>query len=135
MFTARVRHTLRREGADIHRTEVVDQTVIPAYFDVGIAHECPERACIVPEILILFGGFVARIGEIEDVSVLLRIEHQGVLLALVQRIYQLFHDLEALLLHVIRLPFKACVVVCKLYSKHGQRACDVAFFQNGARRQ
>ena len=63
---------LRRERTDVHVAQVVDQTVIAADFRVGVGDIVAEGCRVVAELLVLFRGGVAGVGEVKDVALLLR---------------------------------------------------------------
>ena len=68
----------------IHLAEVVDEAVVAVHLNVGIVDISLERTGVDLEPAVLLGGLVAGIGQVEDVAAALRVEHQGVLLALVE---------------------------------------------------
>ena len=74
---------------------------------------------------------MAGIGEVEDVSVALGVEHQRVLVAAVDDGEHLLLDALLLLLHEAVLPLQFFMIVRKLYSQDGERVGDVLLLEHG----
>ena len=75
-------HDVRRHGL-----QAVDETVVTGYLTAGITDKLAEGQLLALETLVLLGGLMTGIGQVEQVFLLLGIEHQGVLV-------RLFHGLS-----------------------------------------
>ena len=81
-----------------HGLQAGHQTVILCYVSIGVGKEGLERYLRTLELMILSGGLVAGVGHVEHVVLLLRVEHQLVLPALLHRLNQLTSYLLVLFL-------------------------------------
>ena len=77
------------------------QRVVAGYLDVGLVHKGLERQLLFVELLIQLRGLVAGVSQVEYVFLLLRVEHQRVLVrALHGRNQLLAHHLALFLIHL-----------------------------------
>jgi len=74
---------------------------------------------------------MAGIGKIKDIALLLRIEHQCVLLALVAHCDQFLDNHLLLEPQVILLFVEVVAVGVELLTQDGQRTADVALLEHG----
>ena len=77
------------EHATGHGFQRVDERVVAGYFAIRPAHELLERYALAHELLILLGSLMAGVGEVEHVLLLLRIEHERVLVGTLHSGYEL----------------------------------------------
>ena len=108
-----------RECTGVHIAQVADQTVVAADFGVGVGDIVAEGCRIVAKLPILFRGGVAGIGKVENVALLLGIEHQSVLLALVVHGEQLFDDHLLLDSQVVLLFVEVMAIGVELLTQDG----------------
>ena len=80
-----------------HLLEADDERVVTGDIHVGTVQEAAEGQLQVLEFAVLLCGLMAGVGQVEDVLLLLRIEHQGVLVTLYHHVAQL---LAYLLVHL-----------------------------------
>ena len=78
--------------------QTIDQTVVARHVAAGLVDELPERQLLTLELLVLFRSLMTGVGQVEQILLFLRIEHQGVLV-------RLFHGLRQTLKHRLALLF------------------------------
>ena len=107
-----VQHVLR------HGLQAGYQRVVARYLVVGLLHERLVGQLLVLELLVELGGLVAGIGQVEDVFLLLRIEHQRVLVGALHDGDELVAHLFALFLVLFQSFRQLAVVVRQLRAQY-----------------
>ena len=117
-----------------HVAQAVGETVVSGDVYLCPVEEGDERNPDPRKPIVLFGSLVAGVGEVEDIVLLLRIEHEGVLVGVL-------HGVEELVAHPLAhlreafLPFAHLVVGrLKLVSQDAQRLRQVFLFQHAVGR-
>ena len=80
------------------------------------------------KLLELIGGFMARIGKVENIILLLGVKHQGILIASVESLSKLLHDFFIAKMCVFLTAFQLIVFVDKFFSKDNQCTIQIFFF-------
>ena len=102
--------------AVVHGTQHIHQRVESGYLCDRLVEVVLKRNHRLPELMVHLCGLMARIGEVEDIAALLRIEHQRVLAALIDdRIHVRGHRI-LLVLHKSRLPFQLYPIVGQFFA-------------------
>ena len=116
-----------------HCLQTVDKTVEALYFAFAFIYESPEGDEMTAELLILADSLVAGVGKVEDVAFILRIEHEGILVAAVHRQHQLLEDALSRCLH--HLLFVAVVIVIggELVTQYSETAGKAVLLQHSHR--
>ena len=74
---------------------------------------------------------MASVGQVEDITIALRIEHDGVLVGLCHDGHQLLDDGLLLSLGILVLFLKIEMIAGKLCTKHVERGVKVGLFEYG----
>ena len=114
-----------------HRLQRPDERVVAGYLRLRLLQEHLERQLLPLEVLILLRSFVARIGQVEDILLFLRIEHQRVLVRTLHGFHQPRpHTLTLLLVHLYLLRHLA-VVDGQLRTQNLKRLRQVLLLHHG----
>ena len=116
-----------------HVAQAVGETVVSGDVYLCPVEEGDKRNSDPREPIVLFGSLVAGVGEVEDIVLLLRIEHQRVLVAFSPH----FHNPVAYLLASAFLHCCACgtlLVLCGEFgAQNGECLVEILFFQHCGR--
>ena len=121
---------LRAKRRGVHRAKVGDQTVVTCDLGVGLVDILTERTYRLPEVAILLRSLMAGVGQVKHVAVLLRIEHDRILLTALHVADQVGHNLLLSFLLRTRLPLQLVVVVGELDAEHFECSPNVTFLEN-----
>mgnify|MGYP001525673001 CR=1 FL=1 len=135
MFTAKVRSTLRLSCASLLMNIVFMlyryERVKSRHLYIILIDESSERCRLRLELIKLLSSFVAGICQVEDVTVALRVEHDGVLVGLCHDGHQFLDDLLLLLLGIFVLLLEVEMIARQLTTEHEERSVEVGLFEHG----
>ena len=115
-----------------HGLQAVDQTVIAGYLPTCVADKLAEGQLLALETLVLFRGLMTGIGQVEQVFLLLGVEHQGVLVRLLHGLGQVLEYLLTLPLLLIALVAEFLVVFGQFCAQNHQCRVEIFLFQHGS---
>ena len=128
---AAIRSCLFSHDVRGHGLQTVDEAVVTGYLPACVTDEFAEGQLLTLETLVLFRGLVTGVGQVEQVFLLLGVEHQGILV-------RLFHGLSQVSEHLLTLfaLFGALVVqLLKMFGQFSaqddQRGVEVFLLQHG----
>ena len=125
-----VRPRLLAHLRGVHRREGPHQAVVAGYLAAGLTDELAEGQLLPLEVLVLLRGLVAGVGQVEQILLLLRVEHQRVLVRLPHGLYQVAYHLSVLLLALQLLRAELLVVLGQLRPQDNQGRVEVALLQH-----
>ena len=119
------------EHGDGHGTQGTYQGVVAGNVGLHLCDKRLERQLLALEVVILLGGLMTGVGEVEHVVLFLGIEHQRVLVRTLHDVYQLIAYLFVLLAVLFYHLRQLTMVVGKLCAQYLQRLGQVFLFQYG----
>ena len=115
-----------------HRLQTVDEAVVARYLPAGVVDKLAEGQLLALEPLVLFCGLMAGVGQVEQVFLLLGVEHQGILVRLFHGLSQVSEHFLTLLPLFYALVVEFLIVFGQFCAQDDQCRVKVFLLQHGA---
>ncbi len=114
-----------------HGLQTVDKTIVTGYLATGITDKLAEGQLLALEPLVLFRSLVTGVGQVEQVFLLLGIEHEGVLVRLFHGLSQIPEHLLTLSSLLRTLVAEFLIVLNQFCAQYDQCRVEVFLLQHG----